>query len=95
MKISNHSMSMLIALILAAGLFNGTIFAADEISMQGWGKNDPYNQHYDVTRFEKLKAWVVGFKAEAPMPGMSPGTIMVVKTGTQLIEVHICPTWFA
>jgi hypothetical protein len=38
---------------------------------------------------------VVGFKAEPPMPGMSPGTIMVVKTGTQLIDVHICPTWFA
>ena len=88
-------MSMLIALILAAGLFNGTICAADENSMQGWGINDPYNKHYDVTRFEKLKAWVVGFKIEPPMPGMSPGTIMVVKTGIQLIDVHISPAWFA
>ena len=38
---------------------------------------------------------MVGFKAEPPMPGMSPGTIMVVKDDVQLIDVHISPTWFA
>jgi len=95
MKISNPSVSMLIILMLAAGLLNGPISAADKNSMQGWGINSPYNKHYDVSRFEKLKAWVVGFKTEAPMPGMSPGTIMVVETGIQLIDVHIGPTWFA
>ena len=86
---------MLIAFILAAGLFYGTSCTAAEDGMQGWGINDPYNKHYDLTKYEKFRAWVVGFKAEPPMPGMSPGTIMVVKTGTQLIDVHICPTWFA
>jgi hypothetical protein len=95
MKIPNHSMSMLTALVLAAGLFYGTIRAAAEDGMQGWGLNDPYNKHYDLTKYEKFRAWVVGFKAVPPLPGMSPGTIMVVKTGTQLIDVHICPTWFA
>lgn len=88
-------MSMLIALILATGLFNGTIGATDDHGMQGWGINDPYNKYYDLTKYEKFRAWVVAFKAEPPMPGMSPGTIMVVKTETQLIDVHICPTWFA
>lgn len=86
---------MLIALILATGLFNGTIGATDDHGMQGWGINDPYNKYYDLTKYEKFRAWVVAFKAEPPMPGMSPGTIMVVKTETQLIDVHICPTWFA
>ena len=95
MKIPNHNMSMLIALILATGLFNGTIGATDDHGMQGWGINDPYNKYYDLTKYEKFRAWVVAFKAEPPMPGMSPGTIMVVKTETQLIDVHICPTWFA
>jgi len=76
-------------------LFYGTNCAADEHGMQDWGLNDPYNKHYDLTKNEKFRAWVVGFKAEPPMPGMSTGTIMVVKTGTQLIDVHICPTWFA
>ena len=86
---------MLLALIFAAGLLNGTTCAADEHGMQGWGINDPYNKHYDLTKYEKFRAWVVGFKTEPPIPGMSPGTIMVVKTGTQLIDVHICPAWFA
>ena len=95
MKIDKHSMSMLIALILVAGFFNGTIGATDDLGMQGWGINDPYNKYYDLTKYEKFRAWVVGFKTEPPMPGMSPGTIMVVKTGTQLIDVHICPAWFA
>lgn len=38
---------------------------------------------------------MVGFKIESPMPGMPPGTIMIVKAGKRLIDVHICPTWFA
>ena len=95
MNIHSHRKSMLLALVFAAGLLYGTICAAAEHGMQGWGINDPYNKHYDLTKYEKFRAWVVGFKTEPPMPGMSPGTIMVVKTGTQLIDVHIGPTWFA
>jgi hypothetical protein len=26
---------------------------------------------------------------------MSPGTIVVVRDGIQLVDVHICPAWFA
>jgi hypothetical protein len=95
MTIPSHRKSMLLALAFSVGLLIGTICAADEDGMQGWGINAPYNKYYDLTKFEKFRAWVVGFKTEAPMPGMSPGTIMVVKTGTQLIDVHICPAWFA
>ena len=94
MNLHRHRKPMLLALVFAAVLLNGTICAADEDGMQGWGMDDPYNNYYDVTKYEKFRAWVVGFKAEPPMPGMSPGTILVVKTGTQLIDVHICPTWF-
>jgi hypothetical protein len=86
---------MLIALLLAAGLIQGTICTAEGFDMQGWGLNDPYNQHYNVRQFEKLRGWVAGFKVEPPMPGMSPGTIMVVRDGIQLNDVHICPIWFA
>lgn len=86
---------MLLALFLVSAMMKGSIGAAEEFDMQGWGVNDPYNQHYDINKFEKLRAWVVGFKTEPPMPGMSPGTMMVVKDGRRLIDVHICPTWFA
>lgn len=29
------------------------------------------------------------------MPGMSPATILIVRDGSEVIEVHLCPTWFA
>jgi len=71
MKIPNHSMSMLTALVLAAGLFYGTICAADEHGMQGWGLNDPYNKHYDLTKYEKFRAWVPNMKNSEPGSSVS------------------------
>ena len=95
MKKNSRPEFVLIVLLLTASLIQGTLYAAEEPSMQGWGINDPYNKHYDVEKFEKFRAWVVGFKVEPPMPGMSPGTIMTVKDKIRLIDVHICPVWFA
>lgn len=31
--------------------------AEDTRDMEGWGSDDPYNKHYDVRKFEKLRAW--------------------------------------
>ena len=36
MNIHSHRKSMLLALVFAAGLLNGTSWAADEDGMQGW-----------------------------------------------------------
>ena len=85
----------LVMLIFAAGLMVGTICAAEEKNMKGWELGSPYNSNYDVKEFEYFRAWVVGFKEEPPMKGMSPATIMIVKDGEELIDVHICPTWFS
>ena len=68
--------------------------AEEKKDMQGWGIDDPYNQHYNVKEFEKLRAWVVRVKEVIPMPGMSPATAMEVREGDEIIEVHICPTWY-
>lgn len=94
MKKHSRYRSLLFALVLAAGMIKGTICAAGNNAMQGWGINDPYNKHYNVAKLEKFRAWVVGFKTESPMQGMSPATIMIVKAKKRLIDVHICPTWF-
>ena len=85
----------LVMLIFAAGLMVGTICAAEEKNMKGWERGSPYNSNYDVKEFEYFRAWVIGFKEEPPMKGMSPATIMIVKDGEELIDVHMCPTWFA
>ena len=28
------------------------------------------------------------------MPGMSPGTVVIVREGSATFEVHLCPTWY-
>jgi hypothetical protein len=68
--------------------------AEEKKDMQGWGIDDPYNQHYNVKEFEKLRAYVVRVKEAIPMPGMSPATVIEVREGDEIIEVQICPTWY-
>ena len=68
--------------------------AGEKRDMQGWGTDDPYNQHYDVREFEKIRAWVVRVKEVVPMPGMSPATALDVREGAYIHEVHLCPTWY-
>jgi len=86
---------LIVMLLFAAGLPGGTALSSDGNELQGWGPDDPYNRHFDNAAIEKTRGWVVGFKFERPLPGMSPATIMMVDDGTGLIEVHICPAWFA
>ncbi len=68
--------------------------ANDKRDMQGWGIDDPYNKHYDVREFEKIRAWVVRVKEVVPMPGMSPATVLEVREGAYVHEIHLCPTWY-
>ena len=72
----------------------GPVQAEEKQDMQGWGINDPYNKHYDVREFEKIRAWVVRVKEVVPMPGMSPGTALDVREGAYVYEIHLCPTWY-
>ena len=94
---NNHKIRLLgLMLSFTAAVVLGVSFAQAEEKkdMQGWGIDDPYNQHYNVKEFEKLRAYVVRVKEAIPMPGMSPATVMEVREGDETIEVHICPTWY-
>lgn len=94
---NDHKIRM-IGLILsftAAVVLGISIAQAEEKKdMQGWGIDDPYNKYYNVKEYEKLRAWVVRVKEVIPMPGMSPATAIEVREGDEIIEVHICPTWY-
>jgi hypothetical protein len=70
--------------------------AEEKRDMQGWGIDDPYNQHYDAREFEKIRVWVVRVKEVIPMPGMSPATALDVqeRVGSEIFEVQLCPTWY-
>ena len=84
---------LVLSLTVAVGVWSA--YAGEQRDMKGWGEGDPYNKYYDVREFEKFRAWVLGFKEESPMEGMSPATILVVRDGSEHIDVHLCPTWFA
>ena len=94
----NQFMRILIILGVASGLMMAGVTylnAEEKRDMQGWGIDDPYNKFYDVAEFEKFRAWVVKLTTVVPMPGMSPATAVIVREGSETIEVQVCPTWFA
>jgi hypothetical protein len=62
--------------------------------MKGWEAGSEYNSHYDVREYEKIRAWFLRAKEVIPMPGMSPATVVEVLEGAEVIEVHLCPTWY-
>lgn len=69
--------------------------AEDKGKMGGWGVRDPYHHNYQADKSEKFKGKVLRIKEVIPMPGMSPGVAIDVKEDSKVIEVQICPTWFA
>ena len=86
--------------IIAAAFFLIASFSAvnaDDVDpklMKGWEVGSEYNSHYDVREYEKIRAWYLRAKEVVPMPGMSPATVVEVLEGAELIEVHLCPTWY-
>ncbi len=86
------TMTAFILLAWAVGI--SYVQAEEKPDMKGWGIDDPYNKLYDVREFEKIRAWVVRVKEVVPMPGMSPATAMDVREGSDVFEVHLCPTWY-
>jgi hypothetical protein len=90
-------LARLTCMIAVIFVLSGSMGLAEEKNdMQGWGIDDPYNQHYDVREFEKIRVWVVRIKEVVPMPGMSPATALdvVENMGSEPFEVQLCPTWY-
>jgi len=87
-------LTMTAFILLSLAVVIGYLQAEEKPDMKGWGIDDPYNKLYDVREFEKIRAWVVRVKEVVPMPGMSPATALDVREGSDVIEVHLCPTWY-
>ena len=85
-------LTALVLIFAAFGLSN--LQAEDQPDMKGWESDSPYNQLYDIREYEKIRAWVVRVKEVVPMPGMSPATALDVREGSDVFEVHLCPTWY-
>ncbi len=95
MQVKSKRFFFLTMLVLLFGIFGFSYTQAEEIQdMQGWEIDSPYNKLYDVREFEKIRAWVIRVKEVVPMPGMSPATALDVREGSDVFEVHLCPTWY-
>ncbi len=95
MRIKSKRFLFFTILVLIFGIFGFSYTQAEEKQdMQGWEIDSPYNKLYDVREFEKIRAWVIRVKEVVPMPGMSPATALDVREGSDVFEVHLCPTWY-
>ena len=84
------------ALVYLTIFIAGYIFshAEEQKHFSGWGIDDEYQKHYDISKYKSFKARVVKVKEVVPMEGMSPAVALEVKKNGDIIEVQICPTWF-
>jgi hypothetical protein len=94
MKINCNAIKILVILIFAASFMVANAEDIDPELMKGWEVGSAYNRLYDVREFEKIRCWFLRAKEVVPMPGMSPATVVEVLEGADIIEVHLCPTWY-
>lgn len=94
MKRHYNGLKIAIILIFAANFMVANAEDVDPKLMKGWEAGSEYNRHYDVREYEKIKAWFIRAKEVVPMPGMSPATVLEVQEGSDIIEVHLCPSWY-
>lgn len=90
----HNGLKIAVILIFAASFMVANAEDVDPELMKGWEIGSEYNSYYDVKESEKLRVWFVRAKEVIPMPGMSPATAIEVLEGADLIEVHLCPTWY-
>lgn len=85
-------------LVLFMGLFfqGATVSCAEEKpDITGWEKDSPYNQHYNLSEYDKFKGTVEDIKECVPLPGMAPGILVVVRDADEeLVNVHLGPKSF-
>lgn len=60
----------------------------------GWGMGSQYNRMYNVNTVETITGEVIRVNKITPAKGMSSGIHLLVKTGKEIISVHLGPSWF-
>lgn len=69
---------------------------ADNKNMDGWERGSEYDQLYDPKERDQIKGDIVKFVTVTPLPGMAPGTALILdEGGGDKVVVHICPESFA
>ncbi|NJR56252.1 MAG: DNA-binding protein [Acaryochloris sp. CRU_2_0] len=61
---------------------------------KGWGSTDAYCRMYNTKAIEILSGEIVSIDKFTPMPGMSYGIHLTLKTAKEDISVHLGPGWY-
>jgi len=79
-----------------------TVFASDRVATadsktsDGWEAGSEYNKLYDPKERDQIKGDIVKLTTVTPLPGMAPGTALILdEGGGDKVVVHICPESFA
>ena len=60
----------------------------------GWGMGGQYCRMYNTQTIETISGEVVSVDNFTPIPGMSGGVRMMVKTNQGTVSVHLGPAWY-
>lgn len=90
------SISISCMLILFGGLLVSVGAAADQKqAIEGWEKGAPYHKLYNPKKYTSFKGTVEQIVDVVPLPGMAPGTGLLVRTSKgNLITVQLGPKSF-
>lgn len=87
---------------LSLTLFSILLFIASlpvlaaEPDYTGWEQNSEYNKLYNPKDKDQLKGIIKKFVTVSPLPGMAPGTAIILdEGGDDETLVHLCPEAFA
>lgn len=73
--------------------WSGMLWAADST---GWEVGSEYNDYYNPKERDRIKGTVVKLVEVTPLPGMAPGTALILdEGGGETVLIHICPVSFA
>ena len=59
-----------------------------------WCIGDPYEQTFTNSNLETVSGQVMSIDTVTPMPGMSSGIKIMLKTSREDVTVHLGPAWF-
>ena len=60
----------------------------------GWGLNSRYEHLFNINSQQDFRGVITGIDTVTPMPDMSYGIMMVVKSGFDEFAVHLGPAWY-
>ena len=87
----------LLAVLCVSVLAAGDVSARRRVSMKGahgWGADSEYNRLYGKGRQTSITGVVVAIGTMVPLPGMSYGVFLSVKTVSGIVTVHLAPGWY-